>query len=87
MRHRGCAARTARKRRRRAASATSIPPPGSLATSFTKPIPQWDQMDADAAAVGFNQSEKPGAHQDVHLREDVNSFLLCLCVRDKTSQK
>lgn len=59
MGHSGCRGRGQHKRRH-VPPTTSIPPSGGSATSFTKPIPQWDEIDV-CGCRGFlgNQPSRP----------------------------
>lgn len=79
MDDRGCMGRMARKCCP-VRPATSILPSGSLATSFTKPIPQWDETDIDTAAIRVQSKGKDKGYHDIHLQEDVNYFIF-FCVR------
>lgn len=79
MEDRGCRGRTARKHWP-VLPAISILPSGSLATSFAKPIPRWDEMGRRRRCCSvFNQrwekKKKDWGYHDIHLKEDVNSFL------------
>ncbi len=61
MDDRGCRGRMARKHRP-VLPAISILPSGSLATSFTKPIPQWDETgQRRRCCYVFNQRKKTTA--------------------------
>lgn len=62
MDDRGCRGRMAHKHRP-VLLVISIPPSGSLATSFTKPIPSWDEMGQceHCCYVSNQHSKKAGA--------------------------
>lgn len=81
MGHSGCRGRGPRKHRR-VPPTTSIPPSGSSATSFTKPIPQWDEI-AMCGRCGCLVNQPSGPSYDNCCRFFSSLILALLWNKDK----